>query len=172
MTGVTVISYSYTGNNTKLAELISKELNAKHIKITEPKKRNYFTITVDLLFSRVPKIEFDPKSIDLNSRIIFISPVWMGKVAFPLRKCFDELKGKLNSYYFVSLSGGGEGINSNPSLEKELIKRLGKKSEVLFNPHIEDLLGSKEKPTLEDIGKYKVTQKDIKNITKEFISLF
>lgn len=168
----TIISYSYTNNNSKLAESISKELNAKHIKIIEVKKRNYFTIAIDLMFGRVPKVDFDIKSIDLNSIIIFISPVWMGKIAFPLRKCFNDLKGKLNSYSFVSLSGGGDGINSNPNLEKELIKNLGKKPEVVFNPHIEDLVGSKEKPTLEEIGKYMVSQKDIEKITKNFISLF
>ncbi|MFZ5341464.1 MAG: hypothetical protein ACOZBL_02700 [Patescibacteria group bacterium] len=67
-----VISYSWTSNNDKLAINLASQLNAKHIRIKELKNRNYFTVALDLLFGRMPKIEPILEEINDEDFIIFV----------------------------------------------------------------------------------------------------
>jgi hypothetical protein len=159
----TIISYSLTGNNEKLANSIASTLKAEHVKIAEPKPRTNTTIAFDLLFNRVPEINTDLSTITENDMIIFIAPVWMGKAAFPLRSCFKKLKKSSCKYAFVSISGGA--LGPNLKLEKDLTKRTGIKPLKVIDSHIVDLLPPEPKPTREDTSNYLLNEDDIKKLT-------
>ena len=162
---ITVISYSMTGNNDKLATGIVKEMNAEHIRITESEKRSNGKRAFDMLFGRKPKVEESVKEMDMSGLVIFIAPVWMGQVASPLRGPMKELKGQLDRYAFVSISGGANG--PNPKIAKELKKRLGKGPEAVIDMHIADLLPSDPKPTRKDTSDYLLNEKDAGKLTEK-----
>jgi len=164
---VIVISYSLTGNNDALATSIASEFSAEHIRITESKPRTMGTIALDMLFNRTPKV--NPTMIDVedNDLVIFVGPVWMGHVASPLRAYFKHLKGKLDQYAFVSISGGADG--PNPKLAGELKKRVGKEPAALINLYIVDLLPSDPKPTREDTSSYRLTEEDVRSLTDKVV---
>lgn len=166
---VTLISYSLTGNNDALVTGIAAEFSAHHIKITEPRSRTYFTISLDLLLGRTPKIHLSEKSPEAEGLVVFVAPVWMGRIAFPLRACLRDLRKNLNTYAFVSISGGGDGPDSNPHLARELEKRTGKKPLAVINLHIADLLASDQKPTPETIENYRLQDEDIKELTEKVV---
>ncbi|MFA5753367.1 MAG: hypothetical protein WC910_09885, partial [Bacteroidales bacterium] len=51
-----VISYSRTGNNQTLAEAVAAELSADHVTINMPGEKSFFSIGMDMLFNRSPKV--------------------------------------------------------------------------------------------------------------------
>lgn len=167
---MTLISYSLTGNNDALAARIAADLSAHHVRITEAKSRTYFTIGLDLIFGRTPKITLSEKNLDADGFIVFVAPVWMGRVAFPLRACLRDLKENLDSYAFVSISGGGDGPDSNPNLTHELEKRTGKKPLTVINLHIADFIASGQKPTPQEIENYRLQEKDVERLTEKVVS--
>jgi len=153
-----VISYSLTGNNAKLAQGLGNEMQADHIELRECKKRKIITIIFDVIFNRIPKLEPLENDLDQYDTILFVAPVWMGMVASPLRSVFRMIeKGSVN-YAFISISAGADGVNTK--LEKDLIKRIGRKPLAVINPLISDLLQKNSKPTRKELDTYRLTRED------------
>lgn len=165
----TIISYSLSGNNDKLATSIASLISAEHFRIIEKKRRRLFTIGLDMVFNRTPKVPLKLQKLEDHEIIIFIAPVWMGQVASPLRNYFKALKNKINNYVFISISGGADG--PNPNLEAELLKRLGKKPASIINMLIADILPADPKPTREMIGAYLINPNDAKILAGNCLSI-
>ena len=165
---VTIISYSLSGNNNALAERIAAEFAAEHIKISEPKPRTMRTIMWDVLFNRTPHVIPGAKYVPDSDLIIFMGPVWIGRIATPLRAYFKHFKLRKCKYAFVSISGGADG--PNPKLAHELNKRMGRQPEVLIDMHIADLLPQDPKPTRENTSHYLLNENDIKNLTGKIVT--
>lgn len=166
----TIISYSLTGNNAAFAKCIASALSARHIVIAEPKPRTNFRITLDLLFRRTPRIELSQELDQTDDLLIFVGPVWMGMVAFPLRACLDDLKSNPRRYAFISISGGGDGPNSNPNLAVELKKRTGLDPVAVINLHIADLVSTDQKPTPEQIQQHEISTREFKQLVDLAVS--
>jgi multimeric flavodoxin WrbA len=160
---IAIVSYSLTGNNEALAASVAKELAVKHIKITEAKHRSMFTTILDMVFNRIPKVNPGFDCLKEYELILFFGPVWMGKVATPLRRYLQEMKTNSCTYGFISISGGADGIN--PDLEQELSNRAGASPVVLVDLHIADILAFNTKPSRKDTSAYKIKQEDIKKLT-------
>jgi flavodoxin len=164
----TIISYSRTGRNAKLAKALADKLSAKHIKVAEGKKRNFFQITLDLLFKRMPEIDFSADDINADDFVVIVGPVWFGKVASPIRTLFSTLKGKLKNYAFVSISGGGNGAESNPGLADEVEERAGSKPAAVINYFVADFVKTEdEKPTAKQVSDYKLTDNEMKGLVEK-----
>ena len=153
-----VVSYSLTGNNDALAAGIASGLNAKHVRITENRQRNTVTIVFDVVFNRSPRINPAPESVTNAENVIFIGPVWMGKVASPFRAYFRALKGRIGSYAFVSISGGA--LGPNPKLGDELFLQTGKKPVAVLDHHVADLMPAEPKPTIKTTSSYRLNESD------------
>lgn len=164
----TVISYSLTGNNQALAESVAKELSAEHIKIKEVKSRTMGAIVMDVIFNKIPQVQPMPDNIKECDLIVLFGPVWMGKVATPLRSYLKHLKAHPSRYAFVSISGGADG--SNPGLAGELKKRTGKDPAVLLDLHITELLPSSPKPARKDTSAYRLKPADIVKLTDKIMA--
>jgi hypothetical protein len=165
---VTVISYSFTGNNDALAASLAARLSAKHVKITEEKPRTMGTIIFDMLLNRTPKINLPRETFEQDDVILFVGPVWMGQIATPLRTCFKQLRPKIGRYAFISISGGA--LGSNPKLAGELKKRLGTEPVAVIDLHIADLLPPDPKPARKDTSAYRITANDITSLTETIVA--
>jgi hypothetical protein len=164
---IAVISYSLTGNNEALAKSIAEEFTVEHIKITEPKPRNMVKIILDLIFNRTPQVEPLPDRLKNYDLILLLGPVWMGKVATPLRPYLRYIKSNLCRYTYISISGGA--IGANPKLAGELHKRAGREPIAVIDLHIADLLPSDQKPTLKDTSAYRLSSGDVKKLTNTIV---
>lgn len=164
----TVISYSLTGNNERLARSLAGTLAARHVSITEPKRRNMGTIAFDNMLNRTPKVGVPVLKIEEQDLVVFVGPVWMGQVASPLRACFKEFGPKLGKYAFVTICGGADGLN--PKLAADLTKRLGKEPTVLVEMHKADFLPPEPKPTRKDTMAFKVSDAQVKELTEKAVS--
>ncbi len=160
---VAVISYSLTGNNSALASAVAKVLSAEHIEISEKKPRKMGAIMLDMIFNRTPPVQPFPIELEKYERILFIAPVWMGKVASPLRAYLQHLKAHPQPYAFASISGGA--LNTNPDLAGDLEKRTGAKPITFIDLHIVDLLPSEPKPAMKDTSAYRLSESEISKLT-------
>lgn len=159
---IAVVSYSLTGNNDTLASNVAKALSVEHIRITEPKKRSYGTITADLLFRRTPKVFPEPHVLDQYDGLIFIAPVWMGQPAFPLRAYLKFLKAHPHKYGFVTISGGS--LNPNPQLRNNIIKLAGNAPLAFVDMYIADLISKDTKIDPKSVENYQLTGGDIESL--------
>lgn len=149
-----VVSYSMTGNNENLAARVAETLGADHVRITESKRRTMFTIILDTLFKRTPKVRLPVEDVGAYDHVIFAGPVWMGQVAAPFRACFEQLGPELGAYAFLSLSGGAEGPNTE--IADELTQRLGKAPACMVDLYLADLLPPDPEPTRKETMAYRI----------------
>ncbi|MCX8074912.1 MAG: hypothetical protein N2749_04935 [Clostridia bacterium] len=158
-----IISYSFTGNNDKLAENVSKELDIKHIRIDENKKRTIWTIFFDVIFKRTPKVNPEPYILNDYDFIIFMGPVWMGKVATPFHKYLEYLKNNPKKYAYISICGGSQ--DSDIKILTCLKEMCTIAPTIIVEKHINDLLTKETKIEAKDVMKYKVSESEIKQFT-------
>lgn len=164
-----VMSYSLTGTNEALAKRIAEELKVEHIRITEPKKRTFVTIMMDIVFGRTPPTAPNPQVMSEYDLVIFVAPLWMGQPAFPMRSYMKQLKKHPQKYAYVTISGGA--LNDNPGLADALIKRTGNEPETLVSFCIVDLLPAEPKPTSQDTMNYKLTAQEVENLASRAVAL-
>lgn len=155
---IAILSYSFTGNNKRFAEHLSRLIPADLIPVTPLQPVTYGTITLDLMFSRKPKTDFSAKELTPYNLVLMIAPIWMGQIAFPMRGCLDALKANRTPYAFLSVSGGADG--DNPRIAAELTRRTGKAPAFVLDQHIRSLLPSVPAPTRDDTSKYALTEAD------------
>lgn len=159
----TVISYSLTGNNEALARAVASKLSTEHIKVEEKKGRATGTIALDMLLNRIPKVSAPLNGFSSSDYVFFVGPVWMGKVAAPLRGIFEQLKGKVKHYAFISISGGADG--PNPKLEAELTNRMGVRPAAVIDLHIADLLPSHPSPSRKVTSAYRLHEEEVNRLS-------
>jgi hypothetical protein len=156
---VSVISYSLTGNNDKLAEALASSLTAPYVRIIDVGQRSNWRIAGDMLFKRTPRISpetVDPTGSDL---LLFVGPVWMGQPASPFRTIFKSLKSRMIPYAFVSISGGA--LGPHPKLGAGLEKMTGRKPEAVMDLQIAKLFLKDTKPNSKNTSAYQLTDKDV-----------
>ena len=163
-----IISYSFTGNNGKLANKIARILDADYTVIKETKNRTLFTILIDLLLNRIPPIKKLEKQFELYTNLIFVAPIWFGKIATPLRALFKELKGEKINYSLVTLSAGADG--TNPNLEQELKKWTRVEPKVIINPLISEILPKDPKPSRRKLDAYRLSDTDVDKLAKRIVN--
>lgn len=164
----TILSYSFTGNNDKLATALAKKLSANHVKISPQKPLSYFAIGMQMLFNSKPAINEVLPDLSKEELVIFVAPIWMGQIASPMRQCFKQLKGNITKYAFVSFSGGA--LGPNQKVEKELTKRMGLAPQYLLNRLIVEQLPQEPKPTPKDTEAYIFSNEDCATIVDEVVN--
>jgi flavodoxin len=103
-----IVYYSFTGNNESLAKELRDRLGADLFRIETRRKTTLFSIVLDLLLNRTPEIKDFYHARNLYDKYIFISPVWAGRVASPMRAFLRKERLQIRGYSFITLCGGGE----------------------------------------------------------------
>lgn len=160
---IAVVSYSHTGNNNRLATCVARDLSAVHVKINTQKPITMGSIILDMIFNRTPKVHPDPEVLKQYDLILFFTPVWMGRIASPLRAYLHALKLTPKAYGFLSISGGADG--ENPKLLAELINRTGMKPAILLDQHIKDCIHQNRRPTRKDTSAYKISETEASSLS-------
>lgn len=163
-----ILYYSFTGNNAKLANAIARKLNAGCMEIKEFRKRNGFTIFMDVILNRVPRIQNLENQIDQYEYLIFVAPVWFGKIGTPLRAAFKHIKAKGKIISLVSLSTGAVGINSG--LENELIKLTGTTPKAIINLSVSSLFPATPEQNRKIPDKYKISVDEAEKISDSVLN--
>ena len=163
-----IVSYSNTGNNRAFARDMAAILPADHVEVTESKSRSMATIVLDVLFGRIPKVAAPDVDLGAYDLVVFVGPVWMGRVASPLRAWFKAVGLAVRRYAWASVSGGADG--PNPNLGGELTKRLGKAPVAVIDAHIADLLPPEPKPTRKVTMAYRISDGESRQFAEQAVT--
>lgn len=120
-----IVYYSFTHNNEKLARLLGDKLQCEKLRIETVKRRTGFSVFLDIIFRRTPAVKTLAKSLAAYDHVTFVSPIWAGKIATPMKSLLLKERGMVSHYSFISLCGGAPGQRER--VEQELISLLGKK---------------------------------------------
>src|SRR5688572_17048701 len=153
-----IVYYSFTKNNELLAGQLQQRLGADIFKIETLKRRSAFSIFLDLLFKRKPSIRKHQLQLRNYDQIVFIAPIWAGKIAGPLVTFLNEEKSNIRRYSFISLCGGGTG--QQEKIEQELLTILSHEPEKVTELWISDLISADKKKNVTTVSGYRIQQGD------------
>lgn len=150
----TVFSYSLTGNNALLAYALARAIDARYVPVSPLHRVTLGGQIACALLDVAPAVEPAPVLPPDCELALLVGPVWLGKVAFPLRRHLEALRQAQVRYGFVSLCGGADG--GNPTLAAELRRRTGREPSLLVELHVRDLLPPQPAPTRAQIDAYRL----------------
>jgi flavodoxin len=150
-----IVYYSFTGNNKKLAEYLRIKLGCDIARIETVKKRTGFSILFDLLFKRKPSIKKIDHYLWNYEHIIFIAPVWAGKIATPLKSFLTRENENIKTYSFITLCGGGS-PNQKEKIQNELRSIVQKKPLNVVELWVNDLLSDEKKNTMKYTSGFRI----------------
>ena len=154
-----VVFYSFSGNNTIVAEELNRRLGGDIYEIKETKGRTGFTILFDLLLNRKPKIVAPSFPPDQYDRVILMAPVWNAKIASPMQSFIRLEKDHLKEYGFVTVCGGRAG--QQEKLEKQLLLLTGKTPMLVKQLSVNNLVPP-ERRSVNKTASFRVEGKDLK----------
>ena len=155
-----IVHYSFTRNNEKVAEYLRNQLSCDIARIETVKKRNGLSILLDLIFKRTPSIKSISHYLWNYEHIIFLAPIWAGKIATPLKSFLVREKENIKSYSFVTLCGGGN-PSQKQNIESELLAIVGKKPVSLIELWVNMLLSTEKKDTIKNTTGFRIKDADL-----------
>jgi len=154
-----IVYYSLTNNNETLAKLLQARLGCEMLRIETVRKKGFFSIALDVLFGRKPAIRTYNMSIMNYDHLIIVAPVWMGKIAAPLRTFLSEERGSINRYSFISVCGGLAG--QKEKIEKELEAIVGMRSQSVLELWVTEIMHSNGTKDVKNVSAYRITSADL-----------
>lgn len=150
-----IVYYSFTHNNEKLANTLKGKLKCDMVKLETVKKRHALSILLDLMFGRTPALK--PVSCYLldYDHIIFVAPIWAGKIAMPLKTFLRQEKVNIGHYSFVTICGGGN-TSQKDKVKEELLDVVGKSPDKVVELWINDILPEEHKGTIKYTSGYRI----------------
>lgn len=126
MNNILVIVYSYTGTSRRVAELLCNQQNWHIATVTDVHPRSgalgSFRCMLDSFFRRQPGIRYDgPPPGDFDA-VVLVSPIWMLRLAGPMRSFVTRQRGRLPDVAVLSVMGG----QGAPNAAAEIADILGR----------------------------------------------
>jgi flavodoxin len=154
-----IVYYSFTGNNQKLAIKLQQKLNCDLYGIQEVRKRKPITILIDLLFKRLPKVMEPSNDLSQYDHVIFIAPIWSGKIASPLRSFLINERSNICRYSFITVCSGRPQQQS--WITNGLRNVLEKEPVIVQELCINDLLPEEKKNNIKYTTPYRILGNDL-----------
>lgn len=157
--------YSFTQNNEKLAKHLHKQLNCDIVKIETTKKRNGLSILFDIMFKRKPEIKPVPYYLQDYDHVIFIAPIWAGRIAMPMKSFLIEEKSNIKQYSFITLCGGSTG--QREKIQRELVSIVDIPPDKVVELWVNKLLSVKQKDTIKHTLGYRIQTNEFSKFEAE-----
>ena len=157
---ILIISYSLSGNNRLLARHVAEMLNAEWEEIQATRDMSIMALAFDALFNRKPPIAPQSKNPADYDVVILTGPIWMGKIASPLRSYVKIHKNEIKEAAFLSICGGA--LGKNPKVEMQLKKMTGMSPKAVKQLYISDLLPEDKRNDSAATSAYTVSENDLR----------
>ena len=135
--------YSHSGNNEKVAYDLKERTGSTIYQVCEKKKRNTISILFDVLFTRNSKLDNILINFEEFDSVIFVAPVWGGRIAAPMRAFIEKQKHLLNEFYYVTVCNGDNG--QKDKIFNELISITNRSPRSVIELSINNLLPADKK---------------------------
>ena len=160
-----IVYYSHTANNEKLALELQRLLDCNILKIEEINKRTGLTILLDLVFGRMPAVRFSPSDLIKYDHIVFVAPIWVGKIATPLKTFLFNEKSNILEYSFITLCGGSQ--SQKEKIKRELSGIVHREPQRVVELRINDLLYPDQKGKIKFTSGYRIAKEDLRVFESE-----
>jgi flavodoxin len=160
-----IVYYSFTQNNEKLAKYLQKKMNCDITRIETVRNRTGFSILFDLMFSRKPDLKPMPYYLRDYDRVIFIAPIWGGKIATPMKSYLIQERANIKQYSFITVCGGSAG--QKEKIEKELASTLDSVPDKVVELWINNLLPTEKKDTIKHTSGYRIEPNELSKFDLE-----
>lgn len=157
---VSIVCYSNTGNNLVLAYHLADRLQCGLTRITEPRRRTWAKIVLDLISRRTPAIEPVHTPLAAYRHIILVGPVWASQLASPLRTFLAQHGSELGDYSFISLCGYAR-PEQKQRLTEELTRRVGHPPRAVCELPIASLLPRGQRNDVRVVTPYRISEDDV-----------
>jgi hypothetical protein len=154
-----IVYYSHSANNAGLARAIQRRLGCDIFRIEDAGRRTRFTILLDRILNRTPRIK--PYSVRLEEygRFIFVAPVWTSGIATPLKTFLVRERGFINHYSFITICGGGR-PDQIERITAELTNCVHQEPEKVAELWISDIIPTEKKDDPKFIMDFKMSAAD------------
>jgi len=159
-----IVYYSSSGNNEFLAKELQKRLNCEIDKIIPLKKRTQFSIILDAYFKGKSKIQKSDHHLIEFDRIILITPIYIGKIATPMKSFIEMERDNFKEYSFITICNGVP--EQNRKITDELTRLAKKKPLAVTELMVNDLLPPDKKNKPSYTSAYKVQERDFQVFEK------
>jgi hypothetical protein len=126
MDKILVVVYSYTGTSRRLAQLLCSQLGWPLGEIVELQTRAGASGTLrclaDSLLRRRPRIRYDGPDPNNFETVVLISPIWVYRLAGPMRSFVAERRAELRQVALASVMGS----SGAPNAAAEVAELLGR----------------------------------------------
>lgn len=163
---ITVAYYSLTGNDETLANHLAEKLRCGLIRIVETSRRTTLKTTLDLLFSRLPRLERIDASLDAYDHVVMVAPVWGSKVASPLGAFIARERHLLPEYSFITLAGH-ERAGQAEKLMTELARRVGRPPRAFCELIVSELVAPESRQRIGIGTPYRIRQEELERYDAE-----
>ena len=126
MRKILVVVYSHTGASRRLAELLAslQQWTLAEVRDVQPRAGSAGTwrCFLDSLLQRRPKIRYDgpnPRSFDA---VVLVSPIWVGRLAGPMRSFVAEHRASLREVVVVSVMGERGAANAVAEVSRLIVR--------------------------------------------------
>ena len=160
-----IVYYSHSSNNEALAHELKHRLGCDLLKIEEEKQRTGFTILLDLLFRRDPKIKKPNVFLSDYNTVVFISPIWDAKIATPLRTYIKMVREQIKNYAFITVCSGREG--QHEKIIKQLEQLTLKKPIIVTQLVVSNLLPDQQRNLTYYLLHPQIKEKNFQMVKKE-----
>jgi hypothetical protein len=112
MDSILVVCYSYTGRSRRAAQLLCSHHGWPLGEITDPQPRGTLRCVLDSLLRRRPRIAYDGPSPGDFRTVVLVAPIWVYRLAGPMRSFVAGNKGQLPRVAVIATQGGGGASNA------------------------------------------------------------
>lgn len=141
MDSILVVVYSYTGVSRKAAQLLCSHHGWPLGEIVEAKPRGTLRCVLDSLLRRRPRVRYDgPDPGDFRT-VVLVSPIWMYRLAAPMRSFLRE-NGIVLPRVAMVLTMGSGGASSVLAEVRGILGRRPVASAAFTQQEIEDGSGT------------------------------
>jgi menaquinone-dependent protoporphyrinogen IX oxidase len=156
-----VYYYSNSGNNEFLAKKLAARLGADLERVAFPRLEmgSAAMAAFTPFHPRVPNTLLD---LDYYDHVVFVSPVWIGRLAKPMRVILRKNRDAFKSFSVFSFSGGALGPNDKVL---EDVKRITGREPLHFEQFlINDLLSDSQKGSMDETSAYTLDDEGFESI--------
>ncbi len=154
-----IVYYSFTQNNAALATMIQKRFDCEILRIETLRRRSAFSIFLDAAFGRKPAILKHNLSIENYDQFVFVGPIWMGKIAGPLRTFLNEEKENIKRYSFISVCGGITG--QKEKIEDELTSIVASRPQCVCELWLSEIVSEKVTKNAKNVSAYRIRSSEL-----------
>ena len=154
-----IVYYSLTQNNETLVKLLRTKLDCEALKIESVRRRTAFSIVLDNLFSRKPAIHEYNETINHYDQLVLAGPIWLGKLATPLKTFLTKEKNNIKHYSLISVCGGLPG--QAEKIELELTSIVGLRPDRVCELWVSTVAEEKIKRDPKNMSAYRIGSSDL-----------